>query len=207
MDMENAEKACSGVILTGGLSRRLSGTNKAFVKVGGRRIIDRVDAVFRAVFDEIIIVSNQPADYLEFDATIAADIFTTRSSLTGIHAGLFYAANPFVFITACDTPFLRESLVRAVLNRIEAHDGVVVPETAAGLEPLCAVYAKTCLPLIERQIREEKFKIQRFFKSIRVHKLAEDDLRRADPELESFFNINTHEDLARAETLAQQQRS
>ncbi len=204
--MENAETACSGVILTGGLSRRLSGTNKAFVKVGDRRIIDRIDAVFRAVFDEIIIVSNQPAAYLEFDATIAADIFTTRSSLTGIHAGLFYAANPFVFIAACDTPFLQENLVRSILNRIEARDGVVIPETAAGMEPLCAVYAKTCLPLIERQIRAEKFKIQRFFKSIRIHKLAEDYLRQADSELESFFNINTYEDLARAEALAQQQR-
>jgi len=174
------------------------------MKVGGRRIIDHIESVFRVFFDDILIVTNQPADYLEFDATIVTDIFATRSSLSGIHAGLFYAANPFVFVTACDTPFLQEALVRSVISRIEASDGVVIPETGAGMEPLCAVYAKRCLPVIEHQIKSEKFKIQRFFKSIRVHKLAEEFLRQADPDLRSFFNINTFEDLARAEAWAKQ---
>ena len=201
--MDNSHTACSGVILAGGESRRFSGRNKAFLKIGQQRLIDNIYRVFCAVFDEIIIVTNQPAAYLDFDATIVSDVFPVRSSLTGIHAGLFYSGNPFIFAVACDIPFLQEDLVRLLLGRIEAAAGVVIPETSEGLEPLCAVYAKTCLPVVERRIEQQKYKIQRFFKSFRVLRIPEETLRAVDPELKSFFNINTPADLARAEAWLQ----
>ncbi|MEZ4551609.1 MAG: NTP transferase domain-containing protein [Desulfobacterales bacterium] len=97
--------ACTGVILAGRLNTRFSGKNKAFIRFGDHRVIDHIYAVFRSVFDEIILVTNQPAAYLGFDLTIVTDIFAARSSLTGIHTGLFYARTPFIFVTACDTPF------------------------------------------------------------------------------------------------------
>ena len=200
--MGSRHTACSGVILAGGLSRRFSGRNKAFLKIGQKRLIDHIYRVFCAVFDEIIIVTNQPAAYLDFDATIVSDVFPVRSSLTGIHTGLFYSGNPFIFAVACDIPFLQEDLVRLLVSRIEASAGVVIPETSEGLEPLCAVYAKSCLPVVERQLEQQKFKIQRFFKSLRVLRIPEESLRTADPELKSFFNINTPADLARAEAWA-----
>lgn len=192
----------SGVILAGGLSRRFNGRNKALLRVGGRRIIDSLYSMFCSVFEEIIIVTNEPSAYLEFDALLAADLFPVRSSLTGIHAGLFYARNPFIFAAACDTPFLKEAVVRTVLQEAEPGAGIVIPETAAGLEPLCAIYAKSCLPVMERQIRSDKLKIQGLFHSSRVVRVPEENLRQADPELVSFFNINTPADLHRAEALA-----
>lgn len=198
--MPDPGTACTGVILTGGLNKRFSGRNKALLEVGGRRIIDYIFEVFRTIFEEILIVTNDPAAYLEFDATIVSDIFSVKSSLTGIHAGLFYARNPFIFATACDTPFLQEAVVRAILDRIEANAGVVIPETQAGMEPLCAVYSKTCLPVIERHLKEEKLKIQRLFKFFRVKKVPETVLRQTDPELISLFNINSPEDLRRAQS-------
>mgnify|MGYP006281083567 CR=1 FL=1 len=197
--MGSIHTACSGVILAGGLGRRFSGRNKAFLKIGQHRLIDNIYKVFCAVFEEIIIVTNQPAAYLDFDATIVTDVFPVRSSLTGIHAGLFYSGNPFIFAVACDIPFLQEDLVRLLLSRIEPGAGVVIPETGEGLEPLCAVYAKNCLPVVERRLEQQKFKIQRFFKSFRVLRVPEEILRTVDPELKSFFNINTPADLARAE--------
>ncbi len=200
--MGSSNPACSGVILAGGQNQRFQGENKSFLRIGGRRIIDRIYEVFAAVFAEIIIVTNDPEAYLEFDATIVSDVFSTRSSLTGIHSGLFYAANPFIFAAACDIPFLQEPLVRLILERTEANAGVVIPETEVGLEPLCAVYAKSCLPVAERCIRENVFKIRHFFKPLRVVRIPEDVLRRADPDLESFCNINTPEDLEQARRLA-----
>lgn len=198
--MANSDTACSGVILAGGLSKRFSGKNKAFLEIAGRRVIDHVFSVFRPVFDEILIVTNEPTRYLEFDATIVSDVYSVRSSLTGVHAGLFYARTPFVFVAACDIPFLKERMIRTILQYRETNAGVVIPETGAGMEPMCAVYAKTCLPVMERHIKNEKFKIQRIFKSFRVKKVPEDVLRKADPELWSFFNINTPEDLKQAES-------
>lgn len=200
--MKTSDVTCSGVILAGGLSRRLSGTNKAFLEIGGTRIIDRIYAVFAPIFDEIIIVTNDPVSYLEWDAHIAADIYDVRSSLTGIYTGLFYAGHPFIFVTACDTPFLQPGMIKTILNEIEPDAGMVVPETSAGLEPLCAVYSRKCLSLLDRHIREDKLKIRMIMKKTRVKKITEETLRAADPDLLSLVNINTAGELTRARSLA-----
>ncbi len=195
------DAACTGVILAGGLGTRYGGENKAFLRVGGVRIVDRLFDVFSQLFDEIVIVTNRPADFLEWDALIVADIFPVRSSLSGIHAGLFYATHPFAFISACDTPFLKKEVVAAVLERTGPQVDLVLPQTSAGFEPLCAAYSRRCLKPVEDHLRANKFKIQLALKNCRIDKIPEDRLRERDPDLISFFNVNTPEDLARAEHL------
>ena len=192
---------CSGVILSGGLSTRFDGAHKAFMRVGGKRIIDRLYEVFSDLFDEIILVTNHPEQFLNLDLTIVTDIFDLRSSLTGIHAGLFYMKNPYAFFSACDTPFLNKALVEILVEQIEQKFDIIMPETAAGFEPLCAIYSKLCLKPAEQHLKEKKFKIQRAFRSNRIKNIPENILRQGDPELKSFFNINTPEDLARAEAM------
>jgi len=196
--LKSSDISCSGVILAGGLSTRYSGENKAFLDIGQRRIIDAIYEVFKSVFDEIIIVTNSPSDYLEWDAHIVTDIFDIRSSLTGIHTGLFYATHPFIFVTACDSPFIKKELVQLMVKNIEPNISVVIPETSKGMEALFAVYSKDCLPVMENHIKAEKCKIQRLFNKFKVKKVPEDVLRQKDPELISFFNVNTAEDLAEA---------
>jgi molybdopterin-guanine dinucleotide biosynthesis protein A len=129
------------------------------------------------------------------------DVFPVRSSLTGIHAGLFYAGHPFAFFSACDAPFLKKEVVEAVLENLETGIDLVVPQTSAGLEPLCAAYSQHCLKAAEEHIRQSKFKIQLALSGIRVKQIPEAVLRMKDPELLSFFNINSPEDLARAEQI------
>ena len=192
---------CSGVILSGGLSTRFNGQNKAFIKVGGQRILDRLYAIFSELFDEIILVTNDPLQFVEWDLTIVSDIFPLRSSLTGIHTGLFYMKNPFAFFSACDTPFLRKDLVEILLENIDRNIDLIMPETAAGMEPLCAIYSKRCLNTAEHHIRQNKFKIQRALGNHRLKKIPETALRAKDPDLRSFFNINTPQDLTRAEEI------
>ena len=133
---------CSGVILAGGENKRFNGKNKGFCQINGQRIIDRIFSVFRRVFDDIILVTNSPELYLEWDCTIVTDIYPIRSSVTGIHTGLFYARHPYAFCSACDTPFLKKELIECVVSRIEPGMDLILPETQAGSEPLCAVYSK-----------------------------------------------------------------
>ncbi len=193
---------CSGIILAGGLNKRFGGKNKAFIHCGGKRILDRVYDVLQTLFDEIILVTNDPIPYLEWDLKIVADLFPFRSSLTGIHAGLFYATNPFAFVTACDTPFLKKALVQKILDETDPKADLTIPETKAGLEPLCAVYSKKTLNKIEPYLIQEKVKIIRVFGTKRVKKIPENLLRQADPDLVSFFNINAPDDLKEAEEIA-----
>ena len=76
-----------------------------------------------------------------------------------------------------------------------------MPETAAGFEPLCAIYSKRCLKQAEQHLIESKFKIQWAFRGHRIKYIPESVLLQKDPDLISFFNINTPEDLTRAEEM------
>jgi len=163
--------------------------------------MDRLYEVFADLFEEIILVTNNPLNYLEWDVNIVTDLFSIRSSLTGIHAGLFYMKHPFGFFSACDTPFLNKDLVATILGFVDSNIDIVMPETSAGTEPLCAVYSKSCLPSVEAHLRQNKCKIQKALRKKRIKKIPEKSLRSNDPELLSFFNINTPQDLARAEAI------
>lgn len=192
---------CSGVILAGGLSKRFGGREKGLIEVAGRRILDRIFDCFGALFSEIILVTNDAGKYLEWDCLIVGDLLPVRSSLTGIHAGLFYADNPYVFVTACDTPFLKLDLATKILAEIDAGLDAIVPWTEAGPEPLCAVYSQRCLQPIARQLQNDNYKIQDLFRQVRAKKIPESTLRAGDPDLISFFNVNTPEDLRVAESI------
>lgn len=189
---------CTGVILSGGLATRFEGKEKALMRIDGQRILDRIYGVFKDLFDEVILVTNNPFQYLEWDLDIVTDLFDIRSSLTGIHAGLFYARHPYAFFTACDAPFLKRELIEIILAGIDANTDIVIPETSAGREPLCAAYSKRCLNPAERHIKQKKLKIQLAFRKCRIKTISEKILRAKDPELISFFNINSPEDLERA---------
>jgi molybdopterin-guanine dinucleotide biosynthesis protein A len=189
---------CTGVILSGGLAKRFDGREKAFLRIGEECILDKIYCVFKELFDEIIIVTNSPHQFVEWDLDIVTDLFDIRSSLTGIHAGLFYASNPYVFFSACDAPFLKKEIVETVLDGIDDGIDIVIPDTLAGREPLCAAYSKRCLNIAEQHLRQQKLKIQLAFRRCRIKTISEKKLRQKDPDLISFFNINTPEDLERA---------
>jgi molybdopterin-guanine dinucleotide biosynthesis protein A len=174
----------------------MEGQNKAFLSVGNQRILDRLYNTLTDVFEEILLVTNDPSQYLSWGFMIVTDLFSLRSSLTGIHAGLLHASTPHVFITACDTPFLEKALVEALLEELEPKWDVIVPITEEGSQPLCAIYSKRCIKPIEHQLRNEDPKVIRFFPKVRVKEVPEARLRLADPHLVSFFNINTPGDLA-----------
>lgn len=194
-------RPCSGVILAGGLSKRLGGRNKAFIQIGGQRIIDRQMTVYRRVFDQIILVTNDPVTYMDVDALIVSDHYDQRSSLNGLHAGLFAATHDYVFCTACDTPFVNDALISCLFEHIDPKADIVVPSTVSGFEPMFAVYKKTCLPAMVWQLEMDLLKIQGLFRKVRVKTVVESELRAIDPQLISFFNINTPEDLVLAENL------
>jgi molybdenum cofactor guanylyltransferase len=214
---------CTGIILSGGLGIRFHRENKALALLGNERVLESVIRVFRDIFDEIFIVTNSPLSYTEWDLPIVTDIYPVRSPLVGIYTGLLYAAFPHVFVTACDTPFLQKQLLTVILESIDSKADIWVPETAKGFEPLCAVYSNRCLPSLEAVISanldkvpaapgsterylEQSLKIRSFFSRVRVKTIDEERIRAVDPHLYSFFNINTPEDLLRAEAILSESR-
>ncbi len=192
------QQTCTGIILAGGESKRLNNVEKSNLLVGKKRIIERMMTVFEKLFSEIILVSNRPTTHLEWNVIIVKDIYNKRSSLTGIHSGLFYTKTDHAFIAACDTPFLKLDLVKTIVQHVDSGADVVIPRTNAGIEPLCAVYSRRCLQPVQNALEQKNLKIRNFFSKLNVKEIPETVLRKIDPGLDSFFNINTPDDLEKA---------
>jgi len=183
----------TGVILSGGKSSRM-GMNKAFVEIEGKRLIDRTMATFKEVFQEIIIVTNAPLDYLDQGCIIASDIFKNKGALGGIYTGLFYASFDHAFVAACDMPFLNRSLIQHMVKCVDKYD-VVVPQSHDGLQPLHAIYSKKCLKPIEKLMDADNLKITDFYRGLKTMVIPEEDIKPFDPEGKLFINVNTKKDL------------
>jgi molybdenum cofactor guanylyltransferase len=191
----------AGIILAGGLNKRMAGKNKALLPVGDRSIVSRQINLFHELFDQVIVVTNHLLEYTDREVTLVSDLLPVRSSLTGIHAGLFYTKTSHAFISACDMPFLKTEMIDIIFQAFNPQWDVVVPETREGYQPLCAIYGKRCLRPIEDLLRRGELKISNLFSKIKIKKIPEASLRQVDSELISFFNINTVEDLSRSQEI------
>ena len=189
----SSKPACGAAILAGGLNTRMNGRNKAFLKIGNDTILDRLLSVLNPNFEEILLVTRQPDLYSGQPVRVVQDIYEDRSSLTGMHAGLVYAKAEFVFMVPCDIPFLKLDIVRLLIDEMEPAVDVVIPFYGGHYQPLCAIYSKRCIPVIEQQLKESNYKIYDGLCHMNVKTVSEEKLKTVDPELISFLNINTPE--------------
>jgi molybdopterin-guanine dinucleotide biosynthesis protein A len=183
----------TGIILSGGKSVRM-GENKAFIEIDGVPIIHRIYTLFKELFQETIIVTNQKELFLNFDSRIYTDLLPNKGALGGLYTGVFFSNFPYSFCVACDMPFINKSLVQYLIKNTEGYD-VIVPQTKDGLQPLHAIYSKNCLDSIQKTIEGGKYKILDFYPLVKVKIIKEEDFGFLDPLRESFINVNTPEEL------------
>ena len=193
---------CTGVILAGGQNSRLPGKKKTFRKIGDVTILENIYGLFSNLFKEVIIVVNEPREFAGLNMSIVTDVIPSKCALAGLHTGLFYASFPYAYVTACDTPFVKQSVVEYIVNQIEPSYDVIIPRTDDGLEALSAVYSKDCIPLIENNLGKKIFMIKKFFRKKKVKEIPVEQLKALDPEMQFIFNVNTPEDLEKARLIA-----
>ncbi|OPY08394.1 MAG: putative molybdenum cofactor guanylyltransferase [Syntrophus sp. PtaB.Bin001] len=183
----------TGIILAGGKNSRI-GKNKAFLEIAGERLIDQTIRIFRQLFPEVILVTNEPHLYLNQDVTLVTDIYKEKGPLGGLYAGLFYASFEKAFLSACDMPYLNIEFIRYMMERAEGYD-IVIPETSEGYFPVHAVYSRRCLPSIKGLLIKNRLKMTGCFKGARVLFIPESVIKSYDPEEKMLLNINTDQDL------------
>lgn len=193
MDARQVGPKCCAVILAGGRNTRMQGRNKAFLTIDGRTLLDRLLETLQPIFQEILLVTRQPECYAQYPIKVVEDIFQARSSLTGIHAGLTHAESNHAFMVPCDAPLLKPNLVRLLLSETDLSVDAVVPFLNGYYEPLCAIYAKGCIPPIEEQLARGDYQIMRFFERVRLKIVEGEKIKAVDPQLHSFLNVNTPE--------------
>ncbi|MFZ2418188.1 MAG: molybdenum cofactor guanylyltransferase [Smithellaceae bacterium] len=184
----------TGILLAGGKNSRM-GANKAFLEIDGIRLIDKTINIYREIFSEIIIVTNDPLSYVELtDAAVVTDIYKGKGPLGGIYTGLFYSKHNYAFVSACDMPYLNKDFIDYLTEQTDRHD-VIVPELDKGYQPLHAVYSRNCLPSIKRLLLIDKLKITGFYRDMRVLAIGEEQILPFNKDGRLFQNINTPEDV------------
>lgn len=183
----------TGIILSGGESRRMA-ADKAFLRIGGEHIIERILRVFNELFDEIIIVTNTPELYVSYDAILVGDVIEKKGPMSGLYSGLLNSKNNYNFVVACDMPFLNRSLISFMMGLMDGAD-IVIPRIKGLVEPLHAIYSKSCLYLIESYLKDGYRGLRELLGGCKVRYVEEDELLPKDPEMRSLININTPGDL------------
>jgi molybdopterin-guanine dinucleotide biosynthesis protein A len=145
--------------------------------------------------DDVIVVANDPARYraLSLPARLLSDERPGQGSLMGIYSGLKAIRHAYAVVVGCDMPFLQPPLLSYLLSLAPGYD-VVVPVLRNLLEPLHAVYARSCLPLMDRVLEDGRRQIVAFFPQARIRMVNEQEIDRFDPEHRSFINVNTPQD-------------
>lgn len=181
----------TGVLLAGGNSRRM-GQDKALLEVFGEPMFNRTLKLIQDFFPRILIAGDRP-DLAPPGIPVISDIYP-GSALGGLHTGLKTAETDWIFVVPCDMPCPDIRIMKLLLQNRDGVDAVV-PRTAAGYEPVFALYHKNCLPHMESMLQQDQFRIYDFYQRINIRYLDEDQL--PDGWQKSLFNINTPEDFNR----------
>jgi molybdopterin-guanine dinucleotide biosynthesis protein A len=192
----------SVIIQAGGKSSRM-GSNKALLPLCGRPLIAHVTDRFSSNTDDLIIISPRNTELETFGYSVYEDISPGIGPLMGLYTGLYYSKHDTVAVVACDMPFASFVLIQEEARLLaNLKYDVVIPVINGKSEPLHAVYSRTtCLRAIENGLTHGIQRLIDWHSEVKVYEMGEVEINRFDPSGLAFFNINTPEDLKRAEEI------
>jgi molybdenum cofactor guanylyltransferase len=193
----------SVAIQAGGRSERM-GRDKALVPLGGRPLITHVLERAAPLGDDILVTTNAPKDYAFLGGVrLVPDERPGSGALAGLRTALGAARREVVLVLACDLPFVSVPLLRHMLHLAEEAEAVV-PRWRGELEPLHAVYRRSCLPAIDQALGAGQRRMISFLPAVRSVFVEQDRVASFEASGLTFFNINTPRDLQKAEAMLAQ---
>jgi len=179
----------SAAVLAGGESLRL-GQDKAFLKWGEQTLLGHLLTKLDPLFPELLVSVKDTRKFQQIHpcGRLVVDAISGQGSLVGIYSALSAASYPYLFVLACDMPLADAMVIHRLIDDRLDYDAVI-PQTAGGLEPLCAVYSRRCLEPIRRQMQRNDFKASNL-----LHGVKTKIVRVSEEEEKSFLNINTPAD-------------
>ena len=194
----------SCIILAGGKGLRL-GYDKVLEIIGNRSLLQKAVSCVNPLCSDIIIVTAQERTFPQFidypELRKVTDTFPGKGPLGGIYTGLVTSDSLYNLVVACDMPFLNQALLRYMIQLATNFD-LVVPRVGNLVEPLHAVYSKSCLAPIKDMIKQDELSVTKLLSLVRVRYVEAEEIDKFDPNHLSFFNINTKADLEMARKLA-----
>lgn len=182
----------AGVILAGGNSSRM-GANKAEMIFAGEPLLQRVLLRLSVAVDDVVVIGPQTLASVVPLAHVISDLLPAVGPLGGLYTALKATACARVFLLACDMPFAQPGLMRAMLALSEANTSAdaVVLQAGQRVQPLHAVYQRTCLPAIEKALASDDHSMQSLLAQLSTIFVEPEIVSREDPHGISSFNVNT----------------
>ena len=176
----------------------MGGHTKAPHELAGDRIVQRQLQVLRRVAEPVFIVGGSAGEFDDYGLQVVEDVLPGHGALGGIYTAIVASPAPRTFVVACDMPFVSVALLEH-LAAVEAD--IVIPRSSRGLEPLCALYARTCAGPIRRRLERGLLEARLLPEGVSVVEIAPETLTAIDPDGLLFVNLNTPHDYERAREL------
>lgn len=167
------------------------GTDKALIKIGDKNLIETAIEICKPVCKSIIISSNNP-EHGKFGYPVVNDEIIDCGPVGGIYSCLQKSETDWNFVISVDTPFVTAGFIQFLLLQTGNFDAVI-PAYSGKTEPLIALYNKTCLTVMQSQIRLNQFKLQTALALLKTHFIEVDQWLNKTSLL--FKNLNRPEDL------------
>ncbi len=191
-------KNVTGLILAGGLARRMGGTDKGLIKLEGRPMISYIIEALAPQVATIIINANRNIrDYESYGYTVISDDMADyQGPLAGIASGIQHCNTDYIATVPCDGPLLNQHYIDTLLASAEqANSTISVAYDGQRIQPVYALIHSTLLPDLRKYLDSGERKIDRWYEQ---HQFARADFSSC---AEMFTNINTPAELAAASTL------
>jgi molybdenum cofactor guanylyltransferase len=185
---------CTAIILAGGDSQRM-GRDKANLLLGEQTLLQRVIATMQQVFPFVIVSVRQPRP--EINLPQVCDEQLNAGPLAGLVASLSRITTPWAFVVACDMPFVEPAVVE-LLAKFRCQYQGVVPVVHGHPQPLAAFYASSCLAVMRESLLTQDKSLRGVLKQLDVCYVDQTGMLDADPQLRSFFDLDTPQDVAHA---------
>ena len=194
-------KPLDGVVLAGGSSRRL-GLDKAMLTFGDAPLLKIVVDRVTQVCDHVVVAVDQPERYqeLRLSAKLVADAAPGLGPISGLQSGLQACDAEHILVVACDLPFLNVELLRFMADLPRTYQALV-PWSESRWQPLCAIYARSCLKVVDAMVSAGGGSMHKLLDQLDVQRPDEEEIRRLDPQRLSFLNLNERSDLDKARAI------
>ena len=183
-------------IIAGGKSGRF-GSDKSLHEFNGKPMISHTYDAVKKLFDEIYIIASEVEKFSFLDVKVIPDIIPGLGPIGGIYTALekiVESPAERVFIFPCDMPFLCSEFIEYMTTIPDIYD-IIAPEVNGLYQPLHAIYSKSCINNIKRNIELEDYRMSGFYEGLNIRTVNEEEIGYYDDPFRMFRNINFKEDM------------
>jgi molybdopterin-guanine dinucleotide biosynthesis protein A len=196
------------LILAGGKSKRI-GTSKAFIDLNGKPMLLYVVDKVQEIADEIVVAvekDSDPSSYVRIlppSILVVNDFMVNVGPLAGILVGMSNLSAEYGVVLPCDVPFVNVDVLKLLFDRASGAEAAIPQWPNGYIEPLHAVYrVESALQATRSALKEVKQRVYEMIRRLRgIVYVDVEEIKRIDPNLLTFFNVNSYDDLSRAKLL------